>query len=283
MFHIVLRVYALSLFSWVGLALYAQAAGPIQLGVDSLRALFSTQGIEFWVEVERPSAYARRYAQWNEVTAADSALLATYCTLFAQEWAKHTDAWVRATRLRAVAFVRHLVVSGQRRAAMPDEGGNVLYLDIGFGAEAEKYARKVIHHEFFHLAEFGILGTMYPRDRPWQRLNPAGFEYGNGGASAYTDPRFRNRLHPSPGFVSTYATYSDEEDRAEVFAFLYTSHLYPRLAKWVERDEVLARKLDRILRFLQAADPALTPAYFASLHQSSLAAFHTQQLHDSEE
>lgn len=249
-------------------ALNAQAApGP----VDSLRQRFASQGIEFWAGVDRPSAYARRFAQWNEVNPGDSLMLKAYCTLFAQEWAKHTDAWVRATGIRAVAFVRHLVVTGQRRAAMPDEDGHVLYLDIDYAGGTERYARKVIHHEFFHLAEHGILGTMFPRDRPWQRLNPPGFEYGTGGAAAYTDSRFRNRQHPQPGFVTTYATYSDEEDRAEVFAFLFTSHLYPRLVRWAERDAILARKLDRIYRFLQTADPALTPQYFTNLHRAALA------------
>jgi hypothetical protein len=241
---------------------------PLAQRRDSATRLLAQHGLRLAEGTAQGSNYARQYSTWEALGTPDTSLLARFLPLLCQEWQVYPQQLARCLGLRGIELVRNLKVQGTPRAAMPDAEAMILYLDIGYLAGNEPYVRKVIHHEYYHLVEQALFGTMFARERSWTRLNPPDFTYrASSGADAYTDPTYRSELHPQPGFVSTYSTYSPEEDRAEVFAFLFAHHLRTRhLQQWLPQDATLRQKVTWLQTRLRDHCPQVWPdGYWAEL------------------
>ncbi len=83
---------------------------------------------------------------------------------------------------------------------------------------------EVVHHEVFHMFDAHL-----DDDKEWKALNPPGF--------AYKDPAGGDRR---PGFVNSYATTSDAEDRASTFELVMARP--QKLCELARADSVLAKK-----------------------------------------
>lgn len=70
---------------------------------------------------------------------------------------------------------------------------------------------QIVHHEMFHLIDHAMLGAKAFDDDEWHALNPPAF--------AYADPAADTRARP-PGFVNSYATTNELEDRASVYEMI---------------------------------------------------------------
>jgi hypothetical protein len=93
---------------------------------------------------------------------------------------------------------------------------------------------QVVHHEVFHLLDHAVLGDKYTDDdREWNALNPPGF--------AYRDPAANDTDKPPAGFVNSYATTNEREDRATVFEYLIGQP--KRLCELAEHDPIVAGKI----------------------------------------
>jgi hypothetical protein len=236
---------------------------------DELKALEIKYGIGISTADFTPSSYARQWATWTVLNANDGKKLAQFGKLFLEEWNKYPREWIKATKLKGIVFVKNLSVDKQKRMAMPDSEGRVLYYDVGYLKYGEKYNRETIHHEFYHLIEYEFFGDFYYKDPVWAKFNPQGFSYGKGGASAYTDKSYVHKEHPSQGFVSSYSTYGLEEDKAEVYAYLFHTELYNKLKLWIKKDLYLAQKVNYLLDFIQARVSSMDSDYFAKIHKIS--------------
>lgn len=145
-------------------------------------------------------------------------------------------------RVRRVVLVKDLTVSGQYRLAMPaPERDSVLLADNGTSLCDAGMALRVLH-ELHHVFEFRDAGAYDRPDTAWRMLHDPVFRYGQGGASAYGG-HFVNRGHPSAGFVSAYAQFAQEEDKAETFAWMLTPGYEARVQAWAQEDPQLAAKV----------------------------------------
>ena len=213
-------------------------------------------------------SYAKRWAKWNYLSDRDSAAFNEFMIVFAKEWNKYPVSWIIINNLKKIVFVKKLSVTGQYRFAMPDPYDEALYYDIEYLIYGYEYVTESIHHEFWHMIEEQHFGTMYYRSNEWQSFNNSDFSYGDGGSFAYTDGKYVSGEHTVDGFVSNYAMYGEEEDRAELYSWLFTSRTWQLLNGWIENDEILKNKFDWMLNFIESKVPEMNIDYFFTINKT---------------
>lgn len=97
----------------------------------------------------------------------------------------------------------------------------------------------VVHHELYHLFDFAQLGSLLI-DPEWLALKPLGFEYR---APALASNR-------ALGFVNTYATTNEIEDRASTYQFLMARST--ELCELASNDPIVAAKAALVWRRIAA-------------------------------
>ena len=186
----------------------------------------------------------------------------SYLPIFAFEWSLYPPDLVKRTRLTKVVFCKNLAFEKQFRTGIPDFENNVLYLDVTRGRHDERYVRKVIHHEFFHIIDLRDDGKLYEDER-WSNLNPMGFKYGPGGAKLQNDPTVTTTGQDEPGFLNRYATAGVEEDKAEVFAHLIVE---PKMvAERAKKDKYIQAKVERMTELLTEFSPKVDKTFWESI------------------
>ena len=187
---------------------------------------------------------------------ADKKQLDLYRKILAAELGKYPMPLLQKSKLKGIAIVNNLSVAGQRRAAMPDYENEILYLDFQRGAHNPAYQAHVIHHEFFHLLEQELNGSVYFKDPEWAKLNPKNFRYGKGGKKQRGNDNFA-LVHPQSGFINRYSTSALEEDKAEIYAALFIPGERKKINAMAAKDTHLAAKIKMMRRILHAIDPAI--------------------------
>ncbi len=190
---------------------------------------------------------------------ADPKAIERYAELFLSEFQIYPPEFVRRTKLKRVVLCRELSWRGQRRNAIPDNKYNTLYLDVVRGRQHERYMRRVIHHEFFHIVDQRDDGKLY-QDARWAALNPAAFKYGSGGAAAQGEPTTSVLTDKYAGFLNSYSTTGVEEDKAEMFCNLIVNPAY--VEKRADSDPVLSAKVARMKRLLHDFCPAIDETFW---------------------
>lgn len=190
--------------------------------------------------------------------AADREKLAAYASIFAKEFALYPTDFVKRSDLKRIVFCEELAWDEQLRASIPDFANDTLYIDVARGDWREDYQRKVLHHEFFHMVDQVDDGLLYRDDR-WSSANPEGFRYGAGGNAAQTTQGTGALSDKYPGFLNHYSTTGVEEDKAEIFAYLFIDPA--ELARRAETDPVLRAKAELMKRLLLEFCPEMTEAY----------------------
>lgn len=187
--------------------------------------------------------------------AAANEKLVTYVPIFAKEFALYPVDFVKRSHLKRIVFCEELAWDDQLRASIPDFANDTLYIDVVRGDWRENYQRKVLHHEFFHMVDQVDDGLLYRDDR-WSAANPAEFRYGAGGDTAQTTEGTGALSDKYPGFLNHYSTTGVEEDKAEIFAYLFIDRA--ELARRAETDGVLRAKVELMKRLLQEFCPEMT-------------------------
>jgi len=124
---------------------------------------------------------------------------------------------LETSKIRRVALCRRLVDStGARVAGLADLASHRMFINLEsflgrpYDPEGPQTTADIVHHELFHLFEFEVMYDIAVDDVAWRAQNPAGFQYATPEAGT-----------PRPfGFVNSYATTNDREDRASVFELL---------------------------------------------------------------
>jgi len=207
-------------------------------------SLLAQASAKMGVDVSVTANTTTNNSTWTVIPATDPDLQ-KFLPMLTSEWSKYPSGFANKVKLNHIYLVKNLAVSGQARAAMPDpRTTNALYYDVDSGyvtSQNGTYMRRVIHHEFDHYFEYTLYGSFYRTDAAWGACNPADFSYGNGGASAYSDPEFANTIHPDQGFVTGYAESGQEEDHAELFAWRMTNPA--EVNTWAKTDADLQCKI----------------------------------------
>jgi hypothetical protein len=244
----------------VGLA----SATTIAQAKNYLQTFASQYGLTIQLTTIQPSWYVSLFSTYAKLGEADLAAVKNYGALFIDEWAKYPTDWVKSTRVKSIAIVKRLSVIGQTRAANWDPAGQAMYYDVGYLGD---YAREVVHHEYNHLFTYNFYGSATPNDAAWSKLNSPGFSYGLGGAFCYVPGNScLTGDHPVPGFVSGYSTSGMEEDRAEVYAYMFTTSYYKKMKSWMASDTILVNKFNHMQQFINKRSPVVTQSFFNEIN-----------------
>jgi hypothetical protein len=228
------------------------AAKPRNQVLSTDKSLDSTLSEKYGIKMISENIPASTWAEltYKNLQKNDS-FLPKYLSFFDNEFNKYSKDFVKITNLKTVAFVKNLAVDGQERAAAPDYYKEILFLDIYLGNYDEQYQRHVIHHEFYHMIEEQLNGDAYYKDPVWASFNPAGFSYGNGGKYERGENAYPV-THPQTGFINIYSASALEEDKAEIYAALFTEGQDKLMKKWIkEGDTVLGKKVNYMKEFLK--------------------------------
>ena len=225
---------------------------------------FNQYNLDYYAHDIEHSSYVDLYANVNEVATTDLVAYKGLASVLVDEWAKYPPSWIESSGVNGVGIVKQISVEGQIRAAMPDVVGDIVYYAIDYDLE---YMETVIHHEYNHLVEYNLFSTYNRSDPEWTSCHEPNFKYKGGGELAYDDPLYVEKAHPQPGFVSVYATYAIEEDKAELFSYLMDDELYPQLLEWAEQDSCLAEKVARYKDFIDDYSPEMTGTYFERINR----------------
>ncbi|HMI91644.1 MAG TPA: hypothetical protein VK509_09795 [Polyangiales bacterium] len=155
-------------------------------------------------------------------------------------FAMYPPALLAATKVQHVALCRAIQVADGEMApagmALLDQ--QRILVSVGaFEQSAEGFTiDRVIHHELFHLLDYA--GPHFEADREWIALNPRGF--------SYHDPEmlYRDReleTERPTGFVRSYATQNEVEDRASTFELVLAQPA--ELCAIAAKDPVVAKKV----------------------------------------
>jgi len=206
----------------------------------------------------------------SDITTADIPAFKQMATLFIQEWSKYPPEWTKATNLQTITLIKdykyNYMGNKQARAAAPMNYLRTMIYDIGY-ANSELYMRHVIHHEYVHYFEESYYGDVYHKDATWANYNTPGFKYGNGGGSCYEEGNSCvTGEHPAQGFVTGYAMSGIEEDKAELYGYLFETSEYKQLQEWMQTDAILKSKHDYYVALIGRVVPGMDAAYFANIH-----------------
>lgn len=172
-----------------------------------------------------------------------------YLDILLIEYSKYPPNYLSQAHISSIVLTQNLRFNGQPRAAIPDPYKNQLYLSVNgaFGIDSHRYLTHVMHHELHHCTEYAIWKSMSYDWIEWYALNSQDFCYGDGGSSAYVEylangTDFYTPTNPIKGFVNRYSLTGDEEDRAELLAFLMTDADRPVVERLIKHDDVIHKK-----------------------------------------
>lgn len=180
-----------------------------------------------------------------------------YLELLKREFLKYPPSYLQKVGAETIILGHNLRFNNQPRAAVPDPFRKQLFLSMNgaFGISSERYLVHVMHHELHHCTEYSIWRNMTFDWSDWMLLNEEGFCYGNGGASVYLDYEksktdFYSPVNPKRGFVNLYSLTGDEEDRAELIAFIMNDHERAVIKNLCTKDEILSKKMALLLKLI---------------------------------
>jgi hypothetical protein len=175
--------------------------------------------------------------------------LIRYLDLLHSEYSKYPSGYFQRAHINTIVLTKNLKFRDQLRAAIPDPFKKQLFLSINgaYGIATRRYLAHVMHHELHHCAEYGIWKNMSYDWNEWLGLNIENFCYGSGGETAYQQTAlgktdFFSPTNPEKGFINRYSLTGDEEDRAELMAFLMTDSDQSTIRQLVKKDDIIYKK-----------------------------------------
>ncbi len=106
---------------------------------------------------------------------------------------------------------------------------------------------RAFHHEFYHILDYYIKLETAERYTMWNKYNPHGFKYTND-VNKLTS-KYVYSGQSGAYFVTTYAKYSEKEDRAETFAEMMTAN---RMELFFNDGEIIKSKMNLIMKVLRS-------------------------------
>ena len=188
----------------------------------------------------------------------DDPFLLKYLELLEEEWAKYPSSFLAQSPLRQVYIVKRLFLEEQAVEGFAEKTRRVIILDFLRSRSNALRQRHNFHHEIFH-SVFGRIG----QDTDWEELNAEGFQYGK-----QKETESDNFDQPRLGFVTNYAMTAIEEDKAEVFGCLMMPSQHKLIRRWMEKDMVLKRKVEYMLRRLHDFCNEMDEDYWKGLMES---------------
>ena len=201
-----------------------------------------------------PANNSSTYSTWTVLSEDDASRLQQFKAYLIGEFSKYPSDLVANSGLKTIGLVKNLKVSGTGRAATPAPSVTSMLYDVDLLVNSgSEYAREVVSHEYWHYLDYKIQNSYNYADATWSGCNPVGFIYGSGGASAYNGG-YTAAFHPQPAFITAYAAYAIEEDRAELFGWLIYA---PASVKGLG-DAGINCKISRLTTIVRQLSPAMS-------------------------
>ncbi len=201
-----------------------------------------------------PPADTYGYVKWAKLTPADAEKLRIFSDILVQEFSKYPVDFVKNSKLKYIGAVKNVNVVGQIRSASATPYDNTMLYDAVTLGNTWDYSYHVVSHEYWHFIDFKLKNSYDYADAAWSKCNPSGFKYGDGGITTYDDPNFSNKFHPSSGFITTYATYGIEEDRADMFGWM----IYQPAKVRALNDSGINCKINRLTQIVRTLSPSMS-------------------------
>ncbi|MCL2705954.1 MAG: hypothetical protein FWE72_07075, partial [Spirochaetaceae bacterium] len=164
-----------------------------------------------------------------------------YTKLIMEEMAKYPDEYFKTIDLEVIVIVKNLKFDNVYRASVPDNYKRILFMGIRSDYR-DDYLRHVYHHEKNHYAEFYIWKN-YRYDWPeWRKLYES---TKRGGETAYQNGEDRSvgvYRKDLVGFLNTYSTLGQEEDRSEMIAYFLTDSENKLFMEKAKNDKIFYQK-----------------------------------------
>ncbi|HWA09276.1 MAG TPA: hypothetical protein VG838_07505 [Opitutaceae bacterium] len=179
--------------------------------------------------------------------------------MFRKEFGKYPPELLKLSGLKRIVFCSDLLRDGARRSGIAVSDSETIYLNVRSGVFSERFRRKLMHHEFFHIIDFASFG--FERDTEWEALNPPGTTYNPAAANAAGHGPSSDVTHPAPGFLTRYSLADSREEKAELFSNLMFNDLQAR--DFIKRDGVLTLKVELMKARLAKFCPQLDAGFWA--------------------
>lgn len=180
----------------------------------------------------------------------DMPALKSFAKLFIEETSRYPLSWWNKAIPPFLVFVKAVKVNGEIVGGV--EHGAVIYNieDISNPDDS----KRVIHHELMHWLE---LSSKTRTDPAWPATPSAYLQK----YSLSTDYNFLE--HPEAGFVTGYAKTNSQEDKAEIYAYLFTPDRLEKLNQWEKNDLLLKAKVEYLKKFIKQRVDKMDDTYFA--------------------
>ena len=243
--------------TYFAVASYGWSRGEYQQA-DSIEC--NQLATRFGIEVVTPAGDVSISYGFETIRAsnADQDQIDRFGPTLAEEFSIYPTDLVQKTKLRRLVLCTNLTLRSEPVAALPEFQRNLLFLDAGALAKDMRYARRAIHHEFFHIIDCRDDSKLYS-DPEWQALNTPNFRYGNGGWSA-RDPESGILTEKYPGFLNHYSTTGVEEDKAEIYSHMIKEPEYVKSRAL--KDPVLQAKVSRMKILVKNFSPAMDEEFW---------------------
>ena len=187
-----------------------------------------------------------------------------YLKLFDKALGKYPLSFLDKVKLKKVIFVKNLKLneSNQEQAtpAIPDNSKSILILDFIIGNYDKTYQEHTVHHTFYKFLDKQFNAKLNWNDPVWNSFNSSNDAYKS------QDVYSSEINHSHKGFVNSYSLYDVIQDKAEIFATLFTKIEYKKLQKWVKKDSILFNKAMYLQDFLKGIDRSFDDMYWRKLN-----------------
>jgi hypothetical protein len=198
------------------------------------------------IELAGPSIPSTTPFTFSQISITEASLIAKQTDDISRVLNNYPTELLKSSGLKKVVLVKDLNWGGQHQVALPDvydSGYLIISLDPEYvDGQDGNYINYVVHHElghFIHTAYNNM--SKINSDQDWKSCGSTISQYLDGGLAFNGDNKDAWEIHPSLGFITSYATASIAEDEAEVHAQLQTNPT--RLYKLAETDTILACKV----------------------------------------
>ena len=154
---------------------------------------------------------------------------------------RYSKEFLRKINLKYIVMCENLSISGINTAGIPDHVMKTLIIDLRFN---EKYFKRVIHHELFHIINDGYK-ELFDEDK-WKKFNKPNFEYAD--CSTCSKKLGLDTYENTNGFFTEYSKTIPSEDMAEVYSHLITGNYE------ISDDKILNEKIKFIKDKLKEID-----------------------------
>jgi hypothetical protein len=179
------------------------------------------------------------------------------------ELGKYPPELIEKTGLKTIILAREPKLNSLPVGGTADDGAFIVSVEDERGIGKQNFTL-TFHHEFGHVVDIAMHGELYVRDVKWAALNGPKFRgYISRDGWTFMTLRTMDDGRDRPGFLSKYCTSCVQEDKAEVFGFMFANQR--ELQRRMKDDAVIRAKVQYWKEALEKFCPEMDEKFFEQL------------------